>query len=332
MPMLNVIEFLDDSKDIMVFRVPQEGSGEFKLGDQVIVQESQVAVFVRDGQALDGFRAGRHTLTTQNLPLLGKLIGGAFGGASPFRSCVYFIASRTFTNLGWGTPTPVLFRDAEFRMISLRAHGVFSFRILKARLFLNTIVGTRGLETTYAMEEFFRSIIVAKLNETLGSRMKSVLDLPVQYGNIATDVKQSVAADFEQYGIELVDLMVEAITPPPEVQEMMNRASGVAAQDADKYRAVAAADAMRDAARNAGGSGGGPLEAGLGLAMGMGLAQQFTMTSPQTPSANPSPAASPSLSMDVVRAKLIELKKLLDEGLITTADFDEQKRRLLAQI
>lgn len=328
MAMLNVIEFLDESSDILVFRVPQEGSGEFKLGAQLVVQESQVAVVMRDGQALDGFRAGRHTLTTQNLPLLGKLIGGAFGGASPFRCSVYFIAARTFTNLGWGTPTPVLFRDADFRMISLRAHGVFSFRVVKARLFLNTIVGTRGLETTHAMEEFFRSIIIAKLNETLGVRMKSVLDLPVQYGNIALDVKQGVATDFEQYGIELVDLMVEAITPPQEVQDMINRASGIAAQDTEKYRAVAAADAMRDAARSAG-TVGGPLEAGLGLAMGMGLAQQFTTASAPAPPANQNPSS--SLSMTAIREKLVELKKLLDEGLITTADFEEQKRRLLSQ-
>ena len=122
--------------------------------------------------------------------------------------------------------------------------------------------------------------------------------------------------------------MVEAITPPPEVQEMINRASGIAAQDVEKYRAVAAADAMRDAARSPG-TVGGPLEAGLGLAMGMGLAQQFTAaTTAATPA---SPNTAPSLPMTTIREKLVELKKLLDDGLITAADFEEQKRRLLAQ-
>jgi membrane protease subunit (stomatin/prohibitin family) len=333
MALFDVIEFVDDSSDIVVCRFPEQGSGEYALGSQLIVQESQVAIFFRDGQALDGFRAGRHTLCTQNLPLLGRLIGAAFGGRSPFRSCVYFISTRTFTNLGWGTASPVLFRDAELRMMSLRAHGTFSFRVVRGRLFLNSIVGTRGLETTHSIESFFRTMIVSKLNEVLGTRVRSVLDLASQYADVALEVKRGVGVEFEQYGLQLVDLVVEAITPTRAVQRMIDRAGGVAAQDAEKYRLIAAADAMRDAARTPGGASNAPMGAGLGLAMGMGLGREFYQPVSPIPAGLP-PAAAPAtpLTVAAVQSGLQELKQLVADGLITPADFEEQKRRLLSQL
>jgi len=348
---MQVIEFLDDSGEIMVARVPQEGAGSFYLGaqrdemrglkaalakgksgetvygSQLVVQESQVAVFFRDGQALDGFRPGRHTLATENLPLLRRLLGAGFGGKSPFRAYVYFVATKTFTNLGWGTPMPVVFRDADLRMVSLRAHGSFAIRITKVRTFLNTIVGTRGIETTFALEEYLRSVIVTRLNEVLGKTLKSILDLPVQYSNIALGVKQATADDFGQYGIQLVDLLVEAITPPPEVQEMINRATGVAAQEVDKYRAIAAADAIRDAAKNPGGAGEGlGMGAGLGMGMAMakGMAEQFGDKATHV-----GDTGIEKLTPEDVEQKLLRLRSLLEKGLITEADFSEQKRRLL---
>jgi membrane protease subunit (stomatin/prohibitin family) len=328
-----VIEFLDDSGEIMIVRQPQQGSGEFTLGSQLVVQESQVGVFFRDGQMLDAFQAGRHTLVTQNLPLLARLIGAPFGGKSPFRAYVYFVALKTFVNLGWGTPTPVLFRDSDFRMVSLRAHGAYSIRITQPRVFLNTLVGTRGLETTHALEEFFRTVIVSRLNKVLGERMKSILDLPAQYSHIAVDVKEAVRADFNQYGIELVDLLVEAITVPPEVQQMMNKATGVAAQDAEKYRAIAVSDALRDAAQNPGQTG-GAMGAGIGLGVGLGMAK--TLADELGATRSPAPAATgaspPKLSPAEVKAKLQQLKEFKDDGLITEADYDEQKRRILSQM
>ena len=342
MAILNVIEFFDETGEIMICKTPQEGAGEFRLGSQLVVQESQIAVFYKDGKALDGFRAGRHTLVTQNLPLLGSLIGAPFGGKSPFRCYLYFVSTKTFHNLGWGTPTPVLFRDTDLRMVSLRAHGSCSIRVVKARTFLNTIVGTRGIETTYAIQEFLRSIIVARLNEVLGSAMKSILDLPAQYNNIALSVKDAVEHDLGQYGIQLVDLFVEAITVPPEVQEMINRAGGVAAQDVEKYKGVAAADAMRDAAKNPSGIAGQGIGAGLGLGVGFGVAKEFTRAfgSPEAPPAQSPPSSSEApggpgaarLTAEELRTKLKNLKELKEADLITDSDFEEQKRRLLSQL
>jgi len=323
---LNVIEFTDPTGEIVIARVPQEGTGEFVLGSQLIVQENQVAFFYRDGKVLDMFRPGRHTLQTQNLPLLGPLIGLAFGGRSPFRAHVYFLSLQTFRNLGWGTPTPVTFRDSEFRMASLRAHGSFALRIAKPRLFMATMVATQGVETTFALEEYLRRIIVSRFAVVIAKRMKSVLDLPIEYTNIATDLKNDTRQDTDQYGIQLVDLLVEAITVPPEVQEMLNRATGIAAQDIDKYKAVAMADAMREAAKAGGGEGVG---AGLGIGAGLGMAR--VMMEEIKPGASQPP---PSATVPVrdIKKELLDLKELLDAGVITKQEFEAKKQELLKRL
>lgn len=334
---LPVIQFFDESGEIMVCKHPHQAEGTFTLGSQLIVQESQVAVFYRDGQALDGFTPGRHTLSTQNLPFLGRLIGAAFGGESPFKAYIYFVSMKTFINMGWGTASPVLFRDSDFKMISLRAHGSYAIRIEKPRTFLNTLVGTRGLETTFALEEYLRALIVSSLNETLGLKMKSILDLPVLYRVISEEMKQSVAAEFAQYGLKLVDLIIEAITPPPDVQQMINRASGIAVQDAGKYQSIAAADAMRDAAKNTGQGGGSGssiaadgMGAGIGLAMGMGMAKQMAAGMDVAAShAQPAPG---KMGVEAVRSKLAELRSLVNEGLISEEDFEEQKKIVLSKL
>lgn len=290
MSVLSVIEFFDESGEIIVTKVPQQGSAAITFGSQLVVQESQLAYFYKDGRAFDCFSSGRHTLKSKNLPILSSAFGAAFG-KSPFRCYVYFISTKTFINLGWGTRTPILFRDTEFRMLQLRANGAFSIKIADIRTFLDSIVGTRGLETTFAIQDFFRGIIVSKLNEAIGQTMTSILDLAVSYSAIASKTKQSVADDFSQYGVALVDLIIEGITPPDEVQAMINRASGVAAQDAEKYREIGIVDAMQSAAKNPGGNTGEGLSAGMGMGMGMAMAQNFNLSQGQT---TPATEATPS--------------------------------------
>ncbi len=324
MAILEVIEFFDSSGEIMVMKVPEDGSGEFVLGSQLVVQESQLAAFYRDGRSLDMFSAGRHTLSTQNLPLLGGLIGAPFG-QSPFRSYVYFVSTKTFVNLGWGTPTPVTFRDSEFRMVQLRAHGAFSIRIVEPRTFLQTIVGTMGTETTFEIQEYIRSIIVSKLNENLGKILETILDLPIHYNQIGLQTKQDVRVELEQYGVQLVDLIVEAITPPEDVQERINQATGIAAQDADQYRQIGTIDAMRDAANNPGGSG-EAIGAGLGLGMGVAMGREITGEMAQ------SNVNAGGGGVDTLEAKLTHLKGLMDKGLITEDDFQRKKDQLLSEM
>jgi membrane protease subunit (stomatin/prohibitin family) len=326
-----VIEFQDETGQIMVARVPPQGTAELVSGTQLIVQDGQIAAFFHDGKPADGFRAGRHTISTQNLPVLGKLLNIAALGKSPFRSYVYFVALKTFIDLGWGTPAPVMFRDSEFRIVNLRANGAFALRIRDPRTFLRTIVGTQGIETSFAVEGYLRKIIVSKLTQILPTVMSTVLDLPVKYDELAAKVKQAVYEQFDQYGLELVDFVVESVTVPPEVQEAINRAAGTRAVGRDElghYERVMRSEALRDSAKQPGSAAGAGLAAGLGAGAGINIAKDMLNQSAARTDAAP-PA---KLSMDQIRANLKELKQLVDEGLITQEDFESKKKQLLDQV
>ena len=142
MAAMDVIEWRDASGKEIVRRWPEFGAGNIRLGSQLTVRESQEAIFFRDGKALDVFKAGRHTLTSANLPLIGRLINLPFGGKAPFQAEVYFVNMRTFTNLKWGTASPVIFRDQELGAVRLRAYGLFTMRVDDPQLFVNKVVGT----------------------------------------------------------------------------------------------------------------------------------------------------------------------------------------------
>jgi membrane protease subunit (stomatin/prohibitin family) len=268
---LSVIEFFDNTGQQMVHRWPETGSTDIKWGSQLIVQESQAAVFFRDGKALDTFTPGRFTLSTQNLPLITGLLSIPFGGTSPFQAEVYFVGMQVFTNLHWGTAEPILFRDAEFSMVRLRAYGAFSVRVNDAQLFVNKIVGTQNVYTSEALQNFFRNMILARLNNLLGETVKSLLDLPQQYDALSAATKARIKDDFGQYGVEIVDFLINAITPPDDVQKVIDERTGMGVVgNMNQYMQYKAARSVEDAAQNQGGSAGAM--AGLGVGAGLGFA------------------------------------------------------------
>jgi membrane protease subunit (stomatin/prohibitin family) len=268
---MDVIQYHDPLGQTMVARVPPDGTADIRLGSQLIVEESQQAVFFRDGKALDTFPPGRHTLATQNVPLLTRLFSIPFGGTSPFQAAVVFVSMKTFLDLKWGTKEPVVYRDKELAMVRLRAFGKFAVRVANAQLFVNTIVGTRGAYSTDGVESYFRDVIVARLTDVLGESLTSIFDLPKLYDELAMGLKSRVADDFGKYGIELVDLYLGAITPPEEVQKMIDERSGMGALgDLNAYLKFKTARAIGDAAQQPGGAG-GVIGAGLGLGMGAGV-------------------------------------------------------------
>jgi membrane protease subunit (stomatin/prohibitin family) len=220
-------------------------------------------------------------------------------------------------------------------MVSLRAHGAYTIRISDPAVFLNKIVGTKGLEYTNSLEDFLRTIIISNLNQVLGAKAKSILDLPVLYTEIQEMVKDETCGTFKEYGIELVDPFVEAITPPPEVMEMINKATGIEAQNPEKYKNIAIADATLEAAKNPNGGMGAFMGAGLGMGTGLSMGQTIASQVSPMPGnqaiANPVNTA-PKMSAAELKEKLAALKDLADQGIITNNDFEEQKKKLLSML
>ena len=254
---IEVLQYFDQTGTELVHRIPETGYHGHQAGRQLIVQENQAAVFFRDGKALDTFGPGRHTLTTNNIPLLTRLLSIPFGGKSPFQASVLFVARHTFQDLKWGTKEPIAFRDTELRMVRLRAFGKYSMRIADPQLFVGSIVGTRGIVSSEAIGSFLRDIVVARLNDLLGENLKTIFDLPAYYDELAAGVKSRVADDFSKQGLELVDLIISAITPPEEVQKMIDERSGMGAiGDMNAYMQFKAAQSIQDAAKQEGGAAG----------------------------------------------------------------------------
>ncbi len=215
---LEVLEWLDQSGNEVCHRLPEKGSGEFKLGAQAIVRQNQAAVFYSQGVACDALGPGRHTISTLNIPILTKLLSLPWGFTSPIRAEIYFVNMKVFTSLKWGTRDPVAFRDKELGLVRLRAHGIFNIQINQPVLFVNSLVGTKPSFFIDELEDYLSQVIVSRLNDYLGEQLDTLLNLPSQYTEFAEGLSRELARDFSNYGIALKDLFINAITPPAEVQ------------------------------------------------------------------------------------------------------------------
>ena len=319
---MEVLEFLDNSGNIIVKRLPDNGVLEIKWGSQLTVRESQEAVFFRDGQALDIFGPGRHVLQTQNIPAIGKWVTSfGYGPTSPFRAEVVFIGKQLFPNLKWGTREPILFRDTELNAVRLRSFGSYSIQVSDSMLFVNKVVGTRGLFSTESIQDYLKGIIISKLNTILAKELKSVFDISQSIENLNVIIRTEIDTDFSGLGLKIHDFYIQSISVPEEVQKLIDTRSGMGALgNMDQFMKFQVANAIGDAANNNGGSG-DAFNTGAGLALGMLLPQMM----------NSSMNKSSSNSIEPME-KIKKLKELLELGAITQAEFDEKKVALLKEI
>lgn len=298
MPLLDIAEFVDPTGKTLVARVPPNGDGELRLGSQCIVREGQLAFFARDGRFLDMLIPGRHTLTSNNIPLLIDLVKLPFGSKSPFRADVYFVSLHQHTDLKWGTPQPIPMRDAHFGMVRLRAFGTFIIQVAEPRRLLTAVVGTRGRLVVQDVEEQLRSSIIARVADVIAERMRerqlSVLDLATEYDELSEMAHHALKDDFAALGLQLTRFYINTISVPEELERRLDQAGGVAAMGGlGDYTRFKAAEALQDAARAGGDSAVG---AGIGLGAGMNLGGLMGQALQQAqPQAHPPPAPAPAM-------------------------------------
>src|SRR5213083_1907531 len=273
---IEVIEWLDNTGDTMVYRFPVVGQ-EIKNGAQLIVRESQAAVFVFDGQIADVFQAGKYEIDGGNTPILSKLGAWKYGFNSPFKSEVYFVNTKQFTDLKWGTSNPVMMRDADFGMVRLRAFGIYSMRVADPRELIKQIAGTNARFVTEDIEGQLRRTLVSGFSGALAESKIAALDLASNYDELGQIARTKLNNEFKSLGLELTKFVVENISLPQEVEAAMDKRTSMGViGDVGRYAQFQAADAMRDAAQNPGGGAG--LGAGLGAGFAVGNAMAGAMT------------------------------------------------------
>jgi excisionase family DNA binding protein len=268
--LLEVIEWTEDSRDTLSWRFPDEDKA-IKNGAQLIVRESQVAQFVYLGEFGDTFRPGKHSLTTDNIPILTKIKSWPYGFESPFKADVYFIVTRLFTGNKWGTSNPIMLRDADFGVVRVRAFGTYDFKIVEPRTFLREVAGS---DHNFRLDEFadtMRSRIVSIFTDAVATAKVPVLDVASRYTELGEALLPLInPAVSQKYGLEIASFIVENVSVPPEVEQAIDKRSSMAAignlNDFVKYQMGKGFE-----------SGGGAGAAGTAaeLAVGFGIAQQM---------------------------------------------------------
>jgi membrane protease subunit (stomatin/prohibitin family) len=280
--LIDVIEWIDDSGDTMLSRFSRPRN-EIKNGAQLIVRPGQAALFVDQGEIADLFLPGRHELVTSNLPLLSTLRGWKYGFESPFKADVVFVNTTQFTNRKWGTANPVIVRDPSLGPMRLRAFGTYSVRVADPGTFVHEIVGTNSLFLVDEISDQLRDLVVSRVSGALADGNISVFDLSTQYAELGQRVLDRVAPQFQQYGLDVTQLVVESVSLPPEVESAIDQRSKMGIiGDLDWYAKLQSADALRDAARNPGGGA----AAGVGIGMGAAMASQAMAAATAAPTSS----------------------------------------------
>lgn len=266
--LLKQIDWLDDSKDTLVYRFPMEGR-QITIGSKLTVRESQVAVFVNKGVVADVFGPGLHTLSTSNLPILSTLLAWPYGFKSPFQAEVYFVNTKQFTKQKWGTSNPITMRDKEFGVVRVRGFGSYSFKVNEAFTFMKELFGTNSSFETSDIIDYLKSLIVTGISETIAESGIGALDLAANLTEFANQAKQTINEHFKAIGLKLASINIENLSFPEEVEKAIDERSGlgIMGDKMDAYMKYQTANAMRDAANNPNGVAG--MGAGFGIGMGM---------------------------------------------------------------
>jgi len=334
---IEVIEWLDPGHEIIVYRFPVQNQ-EIKMGAQLTVRESQNAVFINQGQIADVYQPGNYTLSTQNMPVLTKILSWKTGFSSPFKAEVYFVNTKLFTDRKWGTAQPITLRDPEFGAVRLRAFGSYSFRVKDPAKFIKEVSGTDGVFETDEIEGQIKGSLLSGFTDLLAEQKIPMLDLAARYDEIGKGMQEKLAAEMlDSYGLELKKFVIQNISLPKELEEALDRRIKMnMLGDPNQLMKFQMAEAIPVAAANGNSMAG----MGMGMAQGaqmagmmsqmMGQAMQGGgMGQPQQQQAAPAPAAAAGPAEGSLEDKLKKLKAAFDAGLLDEAEFKAKKAKLL---
>ncbi len=280
---IDVIEWTDNSSNTLVHKYDMDGK-EIMMGAQLTVRESQVAIFVNEGELADVYGPGRYELSTSNMPVMTKLQAWKYGFNSPFKAEVYFVNTRQFLDRKWGTANPVMMRDAEFGMIRIRAFGSFAFKVSDPTVFLREVFGTRAITTAEDVEGQIKRNLVSGLSDAIAESKIPALDLAANYNELSAYAFQAINPKILPLGMTLTSFVIENISLPEEVEKSMDKRTSMGVLgDMNRYTQFQAAEAIRDAANNPGGAAGTGMGMGAGVAMGQMFAQAFNQPAAPAP-------------------------------------------------
>ena len=316
---IDVIEWNEEENGVLACRYPVEDQ-EIQTGAKLTVRDTQLALFVNEGEIADLFEPGMHTLTTQTLPVLTSLKNWDKLFKSPFKSDIYFFSTREQIDQRWGTPNPIVIRDREFGPIRIRAHGAYSYKLKNPKVFFKKISGTRAKFTAEELEGQLRATILTSISSFLATSQVAFLDMAANQMKFSETLKEALKPALSEYGLELQSFLVQSISLPEELQSRLDKvASMKMVGDLNTYAKFQAAESISAAAQNEGGA------AGMGAGMGAGVAIGQAMMGALSGTGSTSGSEDPVVTIQ-------KLHDLMVKGVITQSEFDAKKAELLKKI
>lgn len=323
--LIEVIDWVESDNDTVIWKFPHDGNN-IKNGAQLTVRESQTAMLIDEGRFADVYEPGRHELITDNMPILTTLRSWKHGFDSPFKVDVYYVSTRTFTNLKWGTPNPIILRDPEFKQVRVKAFGTYFIKVVDPEKFFTEFAGTKPSLKIYEIEESLRDIVSPKFAEALAETNVSVLDMVSNYTELGDTIAPILQKDLDPFGIELVKFQITSTSLPKEVEEFYDKMTNMnMVGDMNKFNQFQNANAIEKAAENPSGGAG----EGIGAGLGFGMAQMFMN---QNMNQNQNQNAAPKETKEDIINLLKELGQLKEVGVLTQEEFDTKKKELLARL
>lgn len=326
--LIEVIDWVEKDNDVVLRKFPDRDAN-IKYGASLTVRESQLAMFLDEGQFADLYEPGTYELNTRNMPVLTSLRNWDRGFKSPFLCDVYFLSTRTFTNLKWGTQNPIILRDPEFKQVRVKAYGVYFVRVKNAEQFFTEYAGTSEVLRIGDIETSLRDIVSPKFAEAVAESGVSVLDMVANYTELGEKITPILQEDFEQFGLELVKFQITSTSLPKEVEAFYDKMTNMnMVDDMNKFSQFQQSQAIEKAAENPGGGAG----EGIGMGMGFGMANMMMNQNQQQQQQNSQAPSSKAQTREEIMQTLKELGELKTAGVLTDEEFNQKKTELLSRL